>query len=73
MSIRVDQYTRDGELVATHKSMNQAIRYLLNTPTLSNDRAKKHSPDIWKAVNGYRKTAYGFVWRFAGEEFLGVV
>lgn len=72
VSIAVDQYTKDGKYVNSYSSLNDAVRGLLGTDFTS-IRASRYSSNISRAVNGWRKTAYGYVWRFKDEEFGGLV
>lgn len=72
VSIAVDQYTKDGNYVASYPSLNQAVRGLLGVD-LPSRQAARYSHNISRAVNGYRKTAYKYAWRFNGEPFGGLV
>ena len=52
---QVNQYTLDGEFVATHRSLHDAARSL---------GENKHWECVSSAAHGRFAQAYGFVWRF---------
>ena len=60
-SIPVSQFTRDGEYIKTFPSIAQAILALSNPSAL---RGWSHISDVCK---GRRKTAYGYIWKFANQ------
>lgn len=55
-SVAVEQYSLDGELIAVFESVKAA---------------PFPSPGIVSVCRGNRKTAYGFVWKYAGEQISG--
>lgn len=56
-SRRFGKYTKDGELLETFMSTRAAERSL-----------GKSSSNIWKCLNGYALTAYGYKWEYIGDE-----
>lgn len=57
LSKKVNQYKKDGTLVKTHASTAEAARTLNSRPS-----------HIIECCNGKRKTAYGFIWKYADDE-----
>lgn len=57
----IDQYTLDGEYIATYKSAGEVER-----------RYGWFATSVYSCARGYRgkKTAYGFVWKFADDKPL---
>ena len=53
---RVAQYDTDGNLIAIYESMKEAA-----------EAVSGYQSNITFACNGQRKTAYGFVWRYADD------
>lgn len=54
----VDQYTLDGEFVATHITMMDAARSI----------GKKNNNDIVRCCKGKAATAHGYLWRYHGDQ-----
>lgn len=57
----INQYTLDGEYVASYPSCIEAARQLHRITNTSNGAAS-HISDVCR---GKRKSAYGFIWKFA--------
>lgn len=60
----VDVYSKDGILIGSYQTCMDAIYELFN-----DTNHKKYNSHIASCCQGKRKTAYGFVWRYAGESF----
>ena len=58
----VNQYSLDGQYIASYSSCIEAARSLNRITTTSNG-ASSHISDVCR---GKRKTAYGFIWKFIG-------
>lgn len=56
LSKMVNQYSLDGELIGTYKSVAEASR-----------QCNIQRPNIMKCINGQRNHAGGFKWRFSNE------
>lgn len=58
-SVSVMQFTKDMQYITTHASASKAV-LSLNNPSALN--AQSHITDVCK---GRRKTAYGYIWKYA--------
>lgn len=56
----INQYTKDGDYIKTFSSARQALQEV--SPTTTSAGGVSHITDVCK---GKRKTAYGYIWRFA--------
>ena len=63
-SVAINQYTKDGKYLRTHKSISAAARYVIDEDDL--DRPEKGvANNIRESANGKRKNACGYSWRYA--------
>lgn len=63
-SVAVNQYTKDGKFLRTHKSISAAARYIIDEEDL--DRPEKGvANNIRESANGKRKNACGYSWKYA--------
>lgn len=58
----VIQYSKDGKFIKRYDSMAEAIYEIFHTTD-----HKKYSSHIGSCCKGTRKTAYGFIWRYADD------
>ena len=56
----INQYTKDGQYIATFQSAHEAARSL---------KGKKNSGHISECCARKRKSAYGFIWKYASEDY----
>ena len=61
LSIKVDQYTRDGTYIQTFGSLADAARSI----------RKETNSAIVACCKGNRKSYFGFIWKYHGEELTG--
>lgn len=57
---KVDQYTKNGEYIRTFNSLEEALQSVVPGKTKKNN--------IASVCSGKTKTAYGFVWRYHGDD-----
>jgi hypothetical protein len=63
-SVAINQYTKDGKFLRTHKSVSAAARYVIDAEDL--DRPEKGvANNIRESANGKRKNACGYSWKYA--------
>ena len=63
-SVAVNQYTKDGKFIRTHKSISAAARYIIDEKDL--DRSEKSvANNIRESANGKRKYACEYSWKYA--------
>lgn len=62
--VPIDQYSKDGNFIKSFTSFSDAIYEVFN-----DKNHKKYSSHITSCCKGNRKTAYGYVWRYANEPF----
>jgi group I intron endonuclease len=62
-SVAINQYTKDGKFLRTHKSVSAAARYVIDKDDL--DRKEKGvANNIRESANGKRKNACGYSWKY---------
>lgn len=60
---KINQYTKDNEFIQSFESQREAARYLIAAG--HNGSITSITTNIGRALKGQRKTAEGFIWRFA--------
>lgn len=64
-SKRINMFDLDGNYIRTFSSTRDAARYVINDKKLNAKNENGYSRHICEACKGRRKTASGYVWRYA--------
>ena len=60
----INQYTKQNELIQTFISISEAVNWLYQNKIIPNASSGARS-SISEVASGKRKSAYGYLWRYA--------